>query len=476
VLLAAMLAVAAPSMPGWARSGNGYSTPSSKSTSAPTVRRPSVGSGGYSAPTGSAPRPVPYAAPSSGGDQAVSRQQSGTALQNYRTQQAPKPEPQPATQSSTPQTGPVFGGNQGYAPSGPPQYNQGGYGGGYGGNSGGSFVQGALLGVLLQSLSQPGRDRYFYDHQDDPAYRQWRVQADQQAQTDAAMRQRLAELDQKVAGLQGQPRNPAAPPPADAAAQVQKKGGSMIWIAVFVAVALLVLLFVWRRRMAGHAANGTASVPVPATLSGSAATRFRVGMTLPMDPSPFILAQASTKVHPPEGGAMASVAAVGVLEAGGVSLNRLYLPNNQGFFQLHLGEDGRPDECRWFSQLDEVTPSSDDDWAAWLDPAQGMIGFPQFQTKDGRLYDRVWAPGETRIEPRSMTETIEMLDAAGKRATASHKVMAMLYAGPTGAPAPAPQAEYILVAAIDAGERAWVEIHAGIDIRPDTITLPATHL
>ncbi len=459
--MAVMFAISAPQAEGWARSGNGYSLPSSPSPS--TGRRPSVGSGGYSAPTGSYSRPAPYSAPQSGGDQAVSRSQSGSALQNYRAQQAPKPDPQPAPATAA-QPSPGYG-SQGYAPSYAPSYSQS-----YG--SGGGFVQGALLGVLLQSLNQPGRDRYFYDHQDDPAYRQWRAQAEQQAQTDAGMRQRLVELDQKVAELQGQPRNPAAPPPADAAAQVQKKSGSVIWIVVFVGIALLVLLFVWRRRMAGH----ETAVPVPASLSGSAATRFRVGMTLPMDPSPFILAQASTKIRPPEGGAMASVAAVGVLEDGSMALNRLYLPNNQGFFQLHLGADGRPDECRWFSQLDEVTPASNEEWAAWLDPAQGMIGYPQFQTKDGRLYDRIWAPGESRIEPRSMTETIETLDAAGKRATSNHKVMAMLYAGPTGAASPAPQAEYILVAAIDAGDRAWVEIHAGIDIRPDTITLPATHL
>lgn len=462
LLLAAMLACAVLPQ-AEARSGNGYSLPD-PAPSTPT-RRPSVGSGGYSAPTGSSARPAPYTPPASGGDAALSRQQSGSALQNYRAQQAPQPAPQPAATPSyaTPSYAtPSYGstGTQTYAPSYQPS------------PSGGSgFVQGAVLGVLLQSLSQPGRDRYFYDHQEDPAYRQWRAQADQQAQTDAGLRRQLQELDGKIATLQGQPRNPAAPPPADVA---PKKGGSMIWIVLFIGVALLVLLFVWRRRMAAPAA--TPAVAVPDTISGSKRTRFRVGMTLPMDPSPFILAQGCTKIHPPEGGAMASVAAVGVLEEAGVTLNRLYLPGNQGFFQLHLGTDGTPDECRWFSQIDEVTPASDDEWAAWLDPAQGMIGYPQFQTKDGRLYNRVWAPGETRIEPRILTETIQTLDASGKLASSSHKLMAMLYAGPTGAAAPAPQTEYILVAAVDAGERAWVELHAGIDISPQTITLPATSL
>jgi hypothetical protein len=443
-----------------ARSGNGYNLPDSTTTT--PSRRPNVGSGGYSAPSGgTTTKPAPAMPPASGGDRAMSRQQSGTALQNYRAQQAPPPAPQPAAP-------PVYGSSTpAYAPSPAPSYQPA-----YSNNNGGSgFVQGALLGVLLQSLSQPGRDRYFYDHQEDPAYRQWRIQADQQAQTDAGLRQKLQELDGKIATLQGQPRNPAAPPPPDVA---PRKGGSMIWIVLFIGVALLVLLFVWRRRL--NAAATTQAVPVPESISGSKRTRFRVGMTMPMDPSPFILAQGCTKIHLPEGGAMASVEAVGVLEEQGITLNRLYLPNNQGFFQLHLGADGTPDECRWFSQIDEVTPASDTEWAAWLDPAQGMIGYPQFQTKDGKLYDRVWAPGETRIEPRVLTETVQTLDAAGKIANSSHKLMAMLYARPTGAPAPAPQTEYILVAAVDAGERAWVELHAGIDISPQTLTLPATSL
>jgi hypothetical protein len=47
----------------------------------------------------------------------------------------------------------------------------------------------------------------------------------------------------------------------------------------------------------------------------------------------------------------------------------------------------------------------------------------------------------------------------------------MLYAAPTGAAAPAPATEYILVAAVEAEGRAWVEIRAGIDINPATLSL-----
>ena len=74
-------------------------------------------------------------------------------------------------------------------------------------------------------------------------------------------------------------------------------------------------------------------------LAGSAATRFRVGMTMPVDPSPFVLAAGLTKVQPPEGGGMVSVEVVGVLRDGAVMLHRLYLPGGKAFFQLHLGGD-----------------------------------------------------------------------------------------------------------------------------------------
>ena len=59
---------------------------------------------------------------------------------------------------------------------------------------------------------------------------------------------------------------------------------------------------------------------------GSAATRFRVGQTIPLDPAPFLLAAGVTKVQPPPASGMISVEAVGLLDDAGVRLHRLYLP------------------------------------------------------------------------------------------------------------------------------------------------------
>jgi hypothetical protein len=96
-----------------------------------------------------------------------------------------------------------------------------------------------------------------------------------------------------------------------------------------------------------------------------------------------------------------------------------------------------------------------------------MIGWPAFQTKDGQTYDRAWAPGPTRISPRQQTETVQKLGGVVQR-----QLQTMLYARATGAAPPAPPTEYAMVAAVQAGGQAWVEILAGIDVNPASLNLP----
>jgi hypothetical protein len=251
----------------------------------------------------------------------------------------------------------------------------------------------------------------------------------------------------------------------------ESSGAGIVWIVVIVGGAVLVGLWVLRRRAAPGAA-GARTPASPPGLGGSGASRFRVGMTIPLDQSPFLLAAGATKVKPPpESGGMISVEALGLVSDNGVSLHRLYLPGHESFFLLHLGPDGTPDECRYFSLLDQITPASAEDWGFWLDPAQGMIGWPQFQTKDGKLYDRVWAPGSSRAPPRQQQETVQDLNGTTER-----KLQAMLYGASTGQSTPAPETEFVLVCAVEQGGEAWVEVHAGIDINPASLTLPAVPL
>lgn len=195
---------------------------------------------------------------------------------------------------------------------------------------------------------------------------------------------------------------------------------------------------------------------------------FRVGMVLAMDLSPFILAAGATKVAPPPASpeGRITVAAIGTVRAGNTSLVRLHLDDRKSLFQLHLDAQGRPDEARYFTLFDEVAPADAQEWGAWLDPAEGMIGWPEFQTQDGKLYARAWAPGRSRTAPVAFEETIETAEG-----TETIRLQSMLYAAPTGLAAPAPETEYLLVSAVERGGHAWVELRAGIDINPASLEL-----
>ena len=124
-----------------------------------------------------------------------------------------------------------------------------------------------------------------------------------------------------------------------------------------------------------------------------------------------------------------------------------------------------------FFRIDEVTPATPQEWGFWLDPNEGLIGWPSFQTKDGKIYGRAWAPGQSRVAPRQIEETRQSVDRSERR-----RLQAMLYGAPTGGASAAPQTEYILVSAIEGDGQAWVEVDAGIDINPAALQLPGVPL
>ena len=59
---------------------------------------------------------------------------------------------------------------------------------------------------LLNTLSQPGHADFFHHHATDPGYAAWRAEADRLAATDPSVRQKLAELDTRLAAMQEKPR------------------------------------------------------------------------------------------------------------------------------------------------------------------------------------------------------------------------------------------------------------------------------
>ena len=419
----------------WAQaSSGGYSRPSLGAE----VRRPPVssgGSGGYARPSFGGGG----FSSSSAGDRALSRRSSSDALSNYRAQQRASEAPQVRRPS------PWGAPDSGYAP--PLETRRpSGYGWPSGpSRSGMSVWDAAAAWALLNALTAPNRTGYFQDHRNDPGYQQWRQEAERAAQRDPTVAANLQNLDAQLARPQ---------PP------VSHDGSGLVWVVVLAGGALLVGLWLMRRR----------SERAEAAPPGAAAGRFRVGMVIPADPTPFLLAAGTTKVHAPEGGSMFNVEAVGTLRGGPVFLQRLYLAGG-GFFQLHLGADGAPDECRYFSQIDEVVPATADEWRFWLDPAGGTIGWPVFQTKDGKSYDRIWNAGTVPVAPIAFDETIESTTGAARR---SHQ--AMLYGARTGAAPPGPQSEYVLVDAVEEPSGASVGIHAGIDVNPAALNLAAVPL
>ncbi|SDB15576.1 DUF2491 family protein [Belnapia rosea] len=516
VLLASADAMAqSRSSGGYARPGSGYGRTPSFGGSRAAPRTPSV-SGGYSRPSlpggGSARRPS--VGSGSAWDRSYSRERSSEALDRLRRQSQPsqlppaqpplRPAPSaPADSGWWRRGGTVGGGTMGGGTMGggwpAPRGVPGGWGGGFGVPGQRSFGvwDGVLLWFLLNNLGRAGSTDFFHNHQDDPGYREWRREAEQRAQTDAQTRARLDELDRRLSERQGQPRDPNAPPPevppdistaprpdvrtpstsaplpspSSPPAEAGSAGGlsSLGLLAILGGGGALFLLARRRRQAAVPSSVTTQGATRPTPDIRSAAPRFRVGMTVTCDPTPFLLGSGALQVPVPafvEGNTQVSIQAVGRIREGAEELVRLYLPDGSGFFQLHADAAGQIEECRYFGLLDEVVPADEAEWGAWLDPQQGMIGWPEFQTRNGKLYARIWAPGDRPVPPRVMTEAIESLD--GTRQIQSR---AMLYAAPTDIAAPGPQTEYILVSAQEEGGRAWIEIRAGIDINPASLSL-----
>lgn len=503
------------------RSSGGYSRPSS-SVRTPSFSRPSAPrtpsfSGGYGRPSTSTVRPsLPGFGSQSAGDRSFSQERSGNAFGAYRDRQelarrqreyAQQPRPAPQAPSYGGGYGGRFGGGFGGGFAGsqyaPPArqgwFNNRGYApppSGYFGGGQRSFGvwDGLLLWTLFNNLGRSGSSDWFHNHRDDPGVQQWRQEAERLSGENADVRRKLDELDRSLAKKEGQPKDPTYLPPdippEIAAAPAPERtpgiaandnaggGGSLVWPVLLAGVGGLGYL-AWRRR-SPPAANTRGGPVTPLQqagnllrhkLSGEAYTpdRFRVGMTLALDPTPFILAGGALKLPQPDagsGGGQVSVSAIGEVTSGGAKLTRLYLPDERSLVQLHLDAAGVPDECRLFGVIDEVAPADPAEWGVWLDPAEGLIGWPEFQTKDGKTYARVWVPGDGRVPPRAITETIEGLN--GSRTVQSQ---AMLYAAPTGLPDPAPPTEYIMVSAVQDGGRAWVEIRAGVDLNPATLQL-----
>ncbi len=265
------------------------------------------------------------------------------------------------------------------------------------------------------------------------------------------------------------------PPPSQAR---QASGGSGSWFGWLTGLLLLgavafLGVMLWRKLAGGQGTRKKASDGDPRRSSGGvSAARPRwlsLQRPLTLDAAPFILASPYVALEVPSsptGSGMVSLEAVGEAVSGDVTWHRGYLAGGRSFLQIHLDAAGQLDECRYFSLLEELTPGDESEWGFWLDQAEGMIGWPQFETKDGKTYGRLWVGGQQRVAPRDIEETLETT--AG---VARCRQQAMLYARDTGAAAPVPMTEYLLVAALERDDAASVTLHVGIDLDPASLQL-----
>jgi hypothetical protein len=206
------------------RSSNGYSRPAPPPpppvTAAPSAPSGGTSSKGYALP-GQAPA-APGVAPrvQSGSDAALSRQASGSALKNYTAQQeraayARTAPPAPVTPAFSSYAG-RYGSYDSWYSSRSAWY--GGMGWGppvYAYRSQPSFGMwdALFLWFMLDSISNASHAAWFYNHQQDPGYVDWRNEANRLAADNADLRQKLTDLDARTQALEGQPRDPNYMPP-----------------------------------------------------------------------------------------------------------------------------------------------------------------------------------------------------------------------------------------------------------------------
>jgi len=118
---------------------------------------------------------------------------------------------------------------------------------------------------------------------------------------------------------------------------------------------------------------------------------------------------------------------------------------------------------RWFVNIDEVFPSSSEEWDFWLNDEDGSIGIRQFQMKDGTLFDRLWgAREESIVEPVCFEERL-VLNRFDDSATIFMEHRSMLY-GREVEDDVWPCNEYVLLSACTERDGSHVSIDVGVDL------------
>jgi hypothetical protein len=203
--------------------------------------------------------------------------------------------------------------------------------------------------------------------------------------------------------------------------------------------------------------------PEPPPQAPRLALGLRLGALFEVDTLGFRALAGDLRMRPPASSHV--VMAHGAVELpGGASLHRFYT-DSEAVLEVSVRPDGQADATRLFTHLDSVYPQSAEEWEFWIGDADGYIGYASFETKDKTAYARAWSPGDSRIAPVSLAETVE---AAGGSFPSRVEHKCMLYSRAL----PLEKREYLMVSMEEADSAASVEFSLGVDLGPGALVVP----
>lgn len=484
---------------GYTRSTPSPSSTPSRNTPPPTATRPSPSPPPTTNSYTRAPPPTLQprtAAPLTGSDQKMGAENSRNALEEMRRQNdarkqenqisRPTPSPpspyttpayglppvntfaQPSTTQPTPPSYPIPSMTATPATPQPPPVVVRRYEHHYS-NSGVDVLNMMMFWQLMENARDSNNYRELQElrERDRSNYDRWHNEAQKAATNDPELAKQLKELEENPVQTSTPPK-PVLQPPATTASppqapvsnveNVSNKTESSIglWmiLAILAAAAAGATAIVLNRRKNNVNPLRTAAAVVNNQLGRTppkeAFQSVRVGAPIALDISPFVLAEAAgTPYHikQPENDLIVQNKNVAQSE----TVKILYADLGDDYYALVQENDGNIDAVRVFQTLDRIQPQSAEEWRFWL-ADDGAIGAPDFQTKNNVVFARHWNPGNTQISPKK----ISFVNGATWNA--------MLYSRMIeNAPA-----EYILVAAVEHDNEAYVMVAAGLDMPTTT--------
>lgn len=134
---------------------------------------------------------------------------------------------------------------------------------------------------------------------------------------------------------------------------------------------------------------------------------------------------------------------------------------------FRLGVNGTSiEDAVFYSLIDVVFPSNEDEWDAWMNDTSGMLGSASFMTKDNITWSRSLFPeSENRMAPADIKETITTKDGKEIKSYAECE-----YERATGFGSSFAQKENLLVRQMtDRDGSARIELFAGVPVSPASL-------